>query len=146
MKRLCTLAMLVVLALPGCGEEPTLEQQIIGTINELEELAEAGERGDFMDLVDEAFAGQHGTLLRMQFERFMILQWNQHRRLYAQLFPITVRAEGPDLASARFKALITGGRGLLPDSGQLFQIETTFQKSGDDWLLLTADWEPIRAD
>ena len=130
--------------MPGCGEEPTLEQQIIGVITEMEELAEAGERGAFMEYVDEAFAGQHGTLLRMEFERFMVLQWNQHQRLYAQLFPISVRAEGPDLASAQFKALITGGRGLLPDQGEFYQFDTTWRRMDGDWRLLSADWIPVR--
>jgi hypothetical protein len=139
------LALAAMLALSACGEEPTLEQQIIGVINEMETLAEAGERGAFMDRVDEAFAGQQGTLLREEFRRYLVLQWNQHQRLYAQLFPISVQAEGRNHARARFKALVTGGRGMLPDRGELYQIDTTWRKVDGDWLLLSADWVPVGA-
>lgn len=146
MKARFALAVVAALALAACGKEPTLEQQIIGAITELEKLAEAGERRAFMDRVDEAFSGQQGTLMRLEFERFMVLQWNRNQRLYAQLFPISVRAEGPDRASARFKALVTGGRGLLPERGELFQVETTFRRTDGEWLLLSADWVPVAAE
>jgi hypothetical protein len=128
------------------GDELTVEQQIIGAILEMERLAEAGERAAFMEMVAGEFDGQLGTLTRDEFHRFMLMQWNEHNRLHAQLFPISVRELGPGMAVAEFNALITGGRGLLPDSGELFSIRTRWVLEEGDWLLSSADWEPARIE
>jgi hypothetical protein len=132
--------------LAACGDEPSVEQQIIGVITEMEALGEAGERRAFMKLVDDDFQGQQGRMARDDFQRFMVLQWNQNQKLHAQLFPIRVEPMDGDLAQARFRALITGGRGLIPERGELYQIETTWRKHGSDWLLLEANWVPVREE
>ena len=133
--------LMTLLLLAGCGDEMTVEQQIIAAILEMEELAEAGKRAEFMGKVAGEFNGQLGTLSKLEFQRFMIMQWNQHNRLHAQLFPIEVRELGPGMASAEFNALITGGRGLIPDSGQIYSIRTRWIEDDGEWLLVSADWE-----
>ena len=146
MTRRFTLALLLALVLPSCGDEPTLEQQIIGTINEMEQLAEEGKRGAFIDKVAGEFSGKLGLLSKDEFNRFMIMQWNRNNKLHAQLFPIAVRSLGPGMAAADFNGLITGGRGLLPERGQLFHFETTWLEEDGEWLLATANWEPVSMD
>lgn len=136
----------ILMLLSACGEEPTVEQQIIANILELERLAEAGERAAFMDLVADGFEGQLGSLSKEEFRRFMLMQWNEHNRLHAQLFPITVREMDSATAAAEFNALITGGRGLIPDSGELFNIRTLWLLQDGKWLMASADWEPVRPD
>ena len=89
--RLIILAMLTGLLLAGCGDEPSVEQQIISTIRTMEEAAENGEHLEFITYVAESFEGQQGSMARRDFHRFMIYQINQHRRLRAQFFPISVR-------------------------------------------------------
>jgi hypothetical protein len=73
----------------------------------------------------------------------MIFQINQHRRLQAQFFPIYVQESGENTASAHFKLLVTGGAGLLPDSGQLYEVETHWLRADGDWLLNGADWQAV---
>lgn len=145
MKQSLSLAtlLLAALLLASCSEEQTLEQQIISVIREMEENGEAGRRGAFMDRVHESFSGQAGRLARDEFQRFMVLQWNQNQKLHAQLFPITVTEDWDQQASARFKVLVTGGRGFIPDRGQVFEVFTIWQFEDNDWYLLRADWEPV---
>ena len=130
----------------SCGEEPTLEQQIIGTINEMEELAEEGKRRPFMAMVAADFSGQSGIMTKDEFQRFMIMQWNVNQRLHFQLGPIHVYSAGPGMATAEFRGLITGGRGLIPDRGQFYEFHTSWLLDGDDWLLRSANWDPVRFD
>jgi hypothetical protein len=139
-------ACLLVLALFACGEELSVEQQIIRTINEMEALAEAGERRDFMEFVAGEFDGQLGRLTKEEFRRFMVLQWNENQRLNAQLGPISVTELGEGMAAADFSGLITGGRGLLPERGQMFNFETSWLMIDGQWQLVSAVWEPIRLD
>ncbi|MGA9572706.1 MAG: hypothetical protein WBS20_02030, partial [Lysobacterales bacterium] len=98
----------------------------------------------FMTYIADSFSGQLGSMDRREFHRFMIFQINQNRRLQAQFFPIFVSETGDDTASAYFKLLVTGGAGLLPESGQLFEVETQWVRDGGDWLLTGADWQAVR--
>jgi hypothetical protein len=132
------------LLLVSCGENRTVEQQIIATLRNMEVAAEAGEHFEFMTYVAHGFSGQLGSMDRRAFHRFMIFQINQHRRLQARFFPIHVRETGADLATASFNLLVTGGGGLLPESGQVFAVETGWYRESGDWLLTRADWEPVK--
>jgi hypothetical protein len=129
--------------LAGCEDRRTVDQQVIAVIKEMEENGEAGRRGAFMDRVHPAFTGQQGAMTRKDFQRFMVLQWNQNSRLHARLLPIQVTDDGDEQASARFKVLVTGGRGFIPERGQVFEVFTIWQREGGDWLLFRADWKPV---
>lgn len=139
---LSTILMFGLLA--ACGKELTVEQQVIATIRNMEYAAEEGQHLEFMGYIADTFKGQQGSMDRREFHRFMIFQINQHRRLQAQLFPIHVRDTGKETAAANFKVLVTGGAGLLPDSGQLFEVETLWLRDGSDWVMEGADWEAVR--
>ncbi len=142
--RLLLSAVLTALSLLGCAENLSVEQQVIATLEAMEEAAEEGQHFEFMGHVADSFRGQSGSMDRRAFQRFMIFQINQNRRLQAQFFPIYVRESGPDLATAHFRILVTGGSGLLPESGQLFEVETQWLRDGGDWMLDQADWQPVQ--
>lgn len=129
--------------LTACGEELSVEQQVIATLESMEQSAEEGRHLDFMSHVADDFSGQYGGMDRRGFHRFMIFQMSENRRLQAQLFPIRVRENNNAGASASFKILVTGGAGLLPDRGQLFAVKTDWVRDGSDWLLSVAEWEPV---
>lgn len=135
---------LTVLLLVGCSEELSVDQQIIATLRNMEYAAEEGEHFEFIGYVADSFSAQQGTMDRREFHRFMIFQINQNRRLQAQFFPIYVKETGEGLASAHFRILVTGGGGLLPDRGQLYDVETHWLRDGSDWMLEKADWKAVR--
>jgi hypothetical protein len=127
----------------SCGSEPTVEQQIIGVINEMESQVEAAERRAFIAHVAMDFKGQAGAMTRDELNAMVLLQLNQHRRLQAQLGPIAVSSATPGAAEASFHVLLTGGTGWLPETGQAFQVTTRWDKQGDDWQLVEAQWRPV---
>ena len=135
---------LALALLVACGEEPSVEQQIIATLRNMEYAAEEGEHFEFIGYVADDFSGQQGSMNRREFHRFMIFQINRNRRLQAQFFPIFARESGEGIASAHFRILITGGAGLLPERGQLFEVNTEWTRTGSDWLLQSADWKPVQ--
>lgn len=141
--KVCLAAVFASLLLVSCGEDLTVEQQVIATLRDMEVAAESGEHFAFMTYVADGFKGQLGSMDRRAFHRFMIFQINQHRRLQAQFFPIRVQETGGDRATASFKLLVTGGGGLLPESGRVFAVETDWYRDDGDWQLTRADWEPV---
>ncbi len=134
---------LVLSALAACSEQLTVEQQVIVTIREMEEKVEAGERRPFMEYVSGDFTAQGGSMNREQVRALFVYQLNRHKRLRAQLFPISVTETGESQAAASFRALVTGGPGWFPESGQVFDFETTWKLEEGDWLLTSANWEPV---
>jgi len=142
--KLALSAALAALLLTACGEKLSVEQKIIATLRNMEAAAEQGEHFEFMGHVADSFKGQYGSMDRREFHRFMIFQINQNRRLHAQFFPIYVQETDQNQASAHFKLLVTGGAGLLPESGRFFEVETQWLRDGSDWLLEKADWEAVQ--
>ena len=133
-------------ALASCGQQLTVEQQVIATIRQMEEKIENGERRPFMEHISEDFTGQDGRMTRDEVRALVVLQLNRHQRLHAQLFPIFVSETGEGRAEARFRALITGGPGWFPESGQVYDFETVWRDEGGEWLLEAASWDPVPLD
>ncbi len=133
----------LVVFVTACNPPLTVSQQVIAVIREMETRLENGERRPFIKHVAEDFSGQNGQLNRQELQRLVLFQFNRHQRLNVQLFPITVTETGENKASARFKALITGGPGWIPDQGQLYDFKTRWHYEGGDWILISADWEPL---
>ncbi len=136
-------ATLLIAAISACSPPPTVSQQIIAAIHEMETLIENSEHRKFISHVAEDFDGQDGQLNRQQLRALVIYQLNQHQRLHAQLFPINVDETGEETASATFRALITGGPRFIPDQGQLYDFETLWRYEGGEWLLTSANWDPV---
>lgn len=133
--------MLALLA--ACGDQLTVEQQVIATIREMEAHIEAGERRPFLGYVSEDFRGQGGSLNRDQLRALLIMQLNRYRRLQGQLFPVHVVETGEGEATADFRALVTGGPDWIPESGQLIEFRTRWRRVDGEWLVVAADWEPV---
>ena len=67
----------------------------------------------------------------------------RHRDVAAKVGPVNVELRGNNDAIARFSVLATGGSGgLLPDSGQIYQVETGWRLVDGQWKLLNASWTP----
>jgi len=137
------LAALLIAAFSACSPPLTVSQQVIAAIREMETRIEKGERRQFIRHVSEDFSGQNGQLNRQELQRLVIYQLNRHQRLHAQLFPISVNETGAETASAKFRALITGGPGWIPDQGQLYDFETLWRYQGGEWKLTSANWKPV---
>ncbi len=138
--------LILLVLLSACSQPLTLEQQIISTIRTMEEKVEAGERRPFMKHIAEDFTAQNGSMNRDQARALMIMQLNRYKRLQAQLFPIRVSSTGDDSARAVFRALVTGGPGWIPESGQLYEFETHWRLTDGEWLLRNANWNPVPLD
>lgn len=134
------LACFLAALLGGCGGS-SIEDQVKARIDTMEAAGEAGDRSAFMDGIAEDFQGRNGSMTRVDFVRYMLLQINQRQRVSAQVFPVTVTIRGTDLADASFRLLLTGGRGMIPEEGRLLDVETQWIYEDGDWRLWRADWD-----
>ena len=91
----------------------------------------------------EDFYGQDGEFKYDQLNAMLLYQLRRHKRVNAQILPITVQPAGLDEAEARFQLLLTGGEGWIPDSGQLFEVISLWQLQDGEWRLRSAQWQPV---
>lgn len=136
----------LALLMAACSPPLTVSQQVIHAIREMEARIEAGERRAFMEFIAEDFSAQDGRMDRDQVRALVVFQLRRYERLNGQLFPISVRETGPGTAEANFRALITGGPGWIPDSGQVYDFETWWRLEDGNWLLTAANWDPVPLD
>jgi hypothetical protein len=133
------LLLLLIGLLAACSSPPPDEAQIRAQIDVQEQTAEAGEIGAFMDGIAENFGGQRGNLSREQLKELLRIQLLAHTRIGVTLTGIEVEVS-KDFAEARFNALLTGGAGFIPDSGDAFDVVTDWQKIDDRWVVVAARW------
>ena len=130
-------AALFVLA-AGCSRTPP-EEALRATIASMEAAAEARDAEALVEVFAEDFAGP-GNMDRDQFRRYVALIWLRNREVGVTLGPLEVELVG-ERARVNFTAATAGGDGFLPDSAQVYQVRTGWRLEGDDWKLISAEWE-----
>lgn len=129
-----------LLALTACGAPPPAEQQIEATIAAMEQALEAGEVGEFMDPIADDFIAENGGLDRRALGFLIRRERLARERIAVTRFDTEVELVSETRATAVFRALATGGSGLLPDEGQLWRIETAWRLDGGEWRMISAGW------
>ena len=132
------------LLLGACSEPLTLEQQIIATMRNMEAHVEARERRAFMAYVAADFNGQDGEFNRDQLNGLLLYYLRRYKQVNAQLLPVKVESRGENIAEASFQVLLTGGEGVLPQSGQLVDVNSSWKRMDGEWMLQSARWTPLR--
>ena len=140
----CSAAIIVIavsLLLGGCGRNDP-EQAVRKQVEAMQTAIDARDAGDIDDLLADDFIGNDG-LDRRGARQLAAAVFLRHRDVAAKVGPVSVELRGETDAVARFSVLATGGSGgLLPDSGQVYQVETGWRLVDGQWRLLNASWTP----
>ena len=134
----CAIALLGLAA--GCRREPP-EEALRAQIAGLEAAIEARDADALAEGLADDFAGPDG-MDRDRLRRTAALAWLRNRDVGVALGPVEVELIG-DRATARFTAATRGGEGLLPDSAQVYRVETGWRLDDGEWRLISARWEPV---
>jgi hypothetical protein len=138
--RICMGALLVVLGLlSACSRTPP-EQALRATIATLQGSIEQRDAAAIEDVLADDFIGPEG-LSREGAQRMAQLMFLRYRGVGVSLGPLEVDLKEEN-ATVRFTAALTGGAGALPESGQLYDVETGWRLIDDEWRLVSARWEP----
>ena len=142
LQRIClALTMVAALALAACGRD-TPEQAVRKQVDAMQAAIDARDAGAIHDLLAADFVGNDG-MDRRAVRQLAAAVFLRHRDVNAKVGPVDVELRGESDAIARFSVLATGGSGgLLPDSGQVYQVETGWRLVDGEWKLLNASWKP----
>lgn len=138
-------AFCLTLILSGCGPALDDEARIERNIAAMTEALEQGDVSDFMAPVAEDFVAVNGRLDRRALG--LLVRRERMARDAISIQRLDTRIEiflsenGNARAVASFRALATGGTGLLPDEGRFWKVETGWRRDGGEWMLISAEWE-----
>ena len=131
----------LLLGLAACGSESP-EQAVRKQVETMQSAIDARDAGDIDSLLADDFIGNEG-MDRRGVKQLAAAVFLRHRDVAAKVGPVSVELRGQGDAIARFSVLATGGSGgLLPDSGQVYQVETGWRLVDGEWKLLSASWTP----
>ncbi len=134
-------AMLAVLLLAGCVRQDP-ERAVRAQLDAMQAAIDVRDPGRIDDLLAEDFVGNDG-MDRRAIRQLATAVFLRHRDVGAKVGPVTVELRGDSDAIARFNVIATGGSGgLLPESGQVYQVETGWRLVDGEWKLLNASWTP----
>src|SRR5688572_25913066 len=132
------LFVLLLVLLAACSREPP-EAALRATIASMQQAAEKHDTDALFEPIAEDFSGSEG-MDRTAFRRYVTLMNMRYKSVDVSLGPMDVKLFG-DRATVKFTAAVTSGTGLLPDQGQVYDVDTGWRLEGSDWKLISAKWK-----
>ena len=123
----------------GCARTPP-EERLRNAIGEAQAAIEQRNVSALEDMLADDFIGP-GGLDRGGARRMAQAIFLRYRDVGLTLGPLDVDVREQH-ATVRFTAALTGGAGLLPDSGQVYDVETGWRLDNGEWRLVNANWKP----
>lgn len=131
----------VVLVAPACTRDDP-EQAVRAQLARLQGAIDARDAGDVHALLAEDFVGNDG-MGRREARQLAAGTFLRYRDVGARFGPVDIELRGSRDATARFTVLATGGSGgLVPEQGQVFDVQTGWRLVDGQWQLLSARWTP----
>jgi len=135
--------LLILGLLSACGEPPPAEQQIRNRIEVMQADLAEGKVRSFMAPVAEDFTAATRNLDRRAAGLLLRREMLAHESLKARLADIEVELQGENRATATMHAVVTGGTGLIPQTGGWYKLTTGWRLDDDEWMLISARWETL---
>lgn len=133
----------IVLLLAACGDLPPAEQRIRERIESMRMDLADGKVRAFMAPVAEDFTAATRNLDRRAAGLLLRREMLAHDSLNARLADIEVELQGEARATATMHAVVTGGTGLIPETGGWYRLNTGWRLDDDEWMLISARWETV---
>ena len=139
---LCALWCSIILSffVTGCSDTSD-EDQIKENIQTLQIAVESESPNDFIDILDKGFLGNQ-QFNRILIKKYLIINFMRHSDIKIRITHtnIIINKSDTSLATANIKAILTGGKGLLPEQGRLMNIQSHWVKKNKKWVVKIAHW------
>lgn len=131
-------AVATVAALAACSRSDP-ERELRATIDAMARALEQRRPGDFLDAVAEDFTRESGAFGKQEAKRVLagVLLRNEKINLAVVVTEVQVQGER---ARAQLRVVATGGAGLLPERGQVWEFQTTWRRERGAWKVFNAEW------
>jgi hypothetical protein len=93
----------------------------------------------FLDAVAEDFTRESGAFGKQDAKRTLLAAYLRNEKITVSAEVNEVRIEG-DRAYAKVRVVATGGSGLLPERGQIWDFDSAWRRERSQWKVFNAEW------
>jgi hypothetical protein len=132
------LAGLVLVLLFACtSAEP--EQALRSTISAMAQAVERREPDVFLESVADDFTRESGAFGKQEAKRMLAMVYLRNEKVNLTAVVTDVRIDG-ERAYASVRVIATGGAGLLPERGRIWDFDSAWRREGRRWKVYNAEW------
>lgn len=131
----CAFALALVAA---CGRSDP-EREIRATVARMAQSVEQRDPSVFLDAVAEDFTRESGAFGKQDARRTLLAAYLRNEKISVSAVVTEVRVEG-DRAYAKVRVIATGGAGLLPERGQIWDFDSAWRRERGQWQVFNAEW------
>jgi hypothetical protein len=132
------LTLLAGTALAACGRGDP-ERELRATIDAMARAIEQRRPGDFLDALADDFTRESGAFGKQEAKRVLAGVLLRNEKVNLAVLVTEVRIEG-ERARATLRVVATGGAGLLPERGQVWEFDSTWRRERGAWKVFNAEW------
>lgn len=124
----------------GCSKATSPEGIISDNIERMEVGIEEKKSGDVIELLHRNFGTKSGHDTQWV-KQLLAIYMFKHQNIGIVISGLEITVDSTN-AKAQFTALVTGGEGLIPRQGALYDLDTDWRLEDGEWHLVYAHWEP----
>jgi type IV pilus biogenesis protein CpaD/CtpE len=115
------------------------ERELRATIDTMAQAIERREPVEFLEALAEDFTRESGAFGKQDAKRTLLAVYLRNEKITVSAMVTEVRIEG-DRAYAKVRVVATGGSGLLPERGQIWDFDSAWRRERGRWKVFNAEW------
>lgn len=131
----------VTLLISGCEKTPTVEA-IRTHIDAMVDGIERKKPDDVLAYMHDDFSTPDGQDKQWA-KRLMLFHMMRQHSINIVTSQLNITEQDEFSADAQFHVLLTGGEGLIPQQGALYQVNSQWRLQNGNWLLIHASWSKL---
>lgn len=135
----CVSALLVTSALLVACARSDPERELRETIGAMAAAIEKRDPGVFLEVLADDFTRESGAFGKHDAKRVLAGALLRNEKISVTAVVTDVRIEG-ERAFAKVRVVATGGAGLLPERGQIWEFDSAWRREGGRWRVFNAEW------
>jgi len=115
------------------------ERELRATIAAMQQAIERRQAGEFAEALADDFSRESGAFGKQDARRALAAALLRHERITVSAVVAELQIDG-DRARVRLRVVTTGGGGLLPETGRIWEIDSAWRRAGGRWQVFNAEW------
>jgi hypothetical protein len=131
--------LLLAVALAGCARSDP-ERELRATVDKMARALEDKRAADFLEHVSQDFTRESGAFGKDEARRMIAAALLRNEKITLAVAVTDINLLGADAANVRIRVVATGGSGLLPERGQVWDFTSAWRRERGTWRVFNAEW------
>jgi len=125
--------------LAGCARSDP-QRELRATVDKMARAIEDKRASDFLEHVSQEFTRESGAFGKDDARRLLAGAMLRNEKITLAVAITDINLLGSDAANVRIRVVATGGSGLLPERGQVYEFTSAWRRERGTWRVFNAEW------